>query len=202
MLRDGSIGLRMLSACIFAAPLLGVFLLAGNARAQSASPGSQHANDPETIKKLRAFLAIAGKQGVKDETVLKSLDELKLAVKDDKLATVERFAVSEEGKIVAWPLARFLLEKRQTDAATNILVTRLADQKENRAYAMWKWWEANFAERKDYQALCTQITESLLRQFEKGGKERKQVVAELFGKGEAESQLSTEQFRLLIKMSK
>ena len=72
------------------------------------------------------------------------------------------------------------------------------DAKENREYRMWKWWEYNFREREDFKDLSRPIGDALLRQFEKGNADYKLVVAELFGKGPAETQLTLKEFKQAI----
>ena len=64
---------------------------------------------------------------------------------------------------------------------------------------MWKWWEYSFGERADYKELNKDTTEALFRQFARGGVEKKRVIAEIFGKGEAEARLTNEEFRKVIK---
>jgi hypothetical protein len=180
-------------------PGLVVAALVQDKPAQSPSPSNQPNLHTDTLKLLHGFLAAARQNDMKDEIILKALKELHRQVKDENLATVESFALTEEAKPVAWALAGFLVERKRYDGAADVIVTRLVSTKDNRQYAMWKWWEHNFEEREDYKNITRQITDSLLRQFAKGSADRKRVVAELFGKGAAEAKLSAEEFKRAIK---
>ena len=129
------------------------------------------------------------------------IDSLSKRIPDEKLARVESFAVSEDGKVVRWPLGKLLVERGRFDSAAHVFVVALQNQTE-RSYGMWKWWETCFGERKDYQDLSRKIGVSFMHQFESGDANVRLVVAELFGKGEVEAKLSADEFKKAIDFDK
>jgi hypothetical protein len=153
--------------------------------------------DPETHTHLKQFLHLAETKP-SDEALLKALNDLSKRITDKHLDTVERFALLKTSKLVRWPLTRLLVERSQFDSAARIVVVALADVKKDRRYGMWKWWEVNFGERQDYKLFSRNITDSLLRQFEKGNDTTKSVVAEIFGKGKAEAKLTISEFKRVV----
>jgi uncharacterized protein (TIGR03067 family) len=154
--------------------------------------------DEETLKCLRRFVIAASKDDASDESVLKAFNELSRQVKDEHIATVEGYAVTDEAKPVAFAFGRLLVERKRYDAAADVFVTALANFRE-RQYAMWKWWEYSLGERKDYKELSRQIADALLRQFAKGSPDRKLIIAEVFGKGPTEAKMTVEEFQRAIK---
>jgi hypothetical protein len=198
---------RMLAVLLLTAPfsraelqgLMTADALAQEKPKQSPNPGKQPQLHDETLKRLREFLGTARQKDINDENILKALNELNQRVKDEHLVTVESFALTDEAKPIAWALTRLLVERKRYDGAADVIVARLVSEKENRQYRMWKWWEYSFGQREDYKELSRKITDSLLRQFSRGGAGRKQVVAELFGKGAAEAKLTVEEFKQAIK---
>ena len=191
----------LLMAFAFFASILGMTPSSAFAQ-QKPTPSAITTSQPqlhaETLKRLREFVAIVRPKDTENEVVLKALDELNRQLKDEHLATLESFAVTEEAKIAAWALARILVERKRYDGAADVFVTRLAAEKGDRQYRMWKWWEYNFREEKNYEELSRQITDALLRQFDKGSPDRKQAIAEVFGKGAAEAKLTAKEFKQVI----
>lgn len=151
-----------------------------------------------TIERLRAFSRYVLGDDVDDAMCIRKLIELNEQVKDDQLRTVEAFALSEEGQPAAWVFARLLVDRNRVDSAANVIVTALISDKDDRRYRMWKWWEHTFGQRKDYKAISRKMTDALLRQFALGGAARKEVIAELFGKGKVEANLTADEFRRAI----
>jgi len=60
---------------------------------------------------------------------------------------------------------------------------------------MWKWWEYHFKDRPDFAEMNIKIAEGFLRQFDRGTPAERLVVAEVFGKGRREADMSTAEFR-------
>lgn len=131
-----------------------------------------------------------------------AIKDLSAKISDDHLSAVEQFALTKDGKTVRWVLARLLVERDKFDFVAHVLVADLAENKDERSYRMWKWWEYNFGERKDFMELSRKIGIALIEQFENGNADYKLVVAELFGKGEAEAKLTTNQFKTAIDFDK
>lgn len=126
------------------------------------------------------------------------LNKLSKNIAEAQLPAVEAYALTKQGEKLRWWLAFFFVERGKFDSAAHLYVEDLVHRKEQRSYVMWKYWESYFIERKDYRDLSHRISISLMRQFETGNAEYKLVVAELFGKGEAESKLTVEEFKKAI----
>jgi hypothetical protein len=180
--------------------LLAAFLLGdchghhSSAEAQAEDPSAkpvtaQPPPDATTLDRLRAFKLLVKKAPTADEQILSALTELSKSIPDDRLSTVECFAATDEGSAIAWSLARLLSDRNRLDAAAEVIVSALSADPENRQYRMWKWWEFSFRERADYDQLTRAITESLLKQFERGPKDRRIIICDLFGRDHTDAQL-------------
>jgi hypothetical protein len=133
-----------------------------------------------------------------DAEVFKAFAEFEQTIKDDELATVDDFAESKEGERIRWLLVRLFIDRGKFDAAAKTAAFDLVAHPKDREYRLWKWWEVGFSDRKDYNDLTRSFTDALLRQFAAGNAETKLVVAEVFGKGEAESKLPLVEFKTAI----
>jgi hypothetical protein len=137
-----------------------------------------------------------------DKQAKQALTELNQRIRDEDLAQVEKFAAGKDAIGLEIAFAWLLVNRERFDSAASLMVQDLIAAKNNRRYAMWKWWEHHFGERKDYRAMTWKITDSLLLQFEKGNDDQKLVVAELFGKGKNEAKLTLQEFKKAIEYEK
>lgn len=150
------------------------------------------------MEKLRRFKQQLGEKSRNEEAVLRAMAALSSEISESQLFTVEQFAATEEAEPVVWPLIRLLVEHGRFEAAAGTIVATLQRNPEQRSYRMWKWWDYNFGARADYKELSRKIGDALLNEFAKGPGDRKEVIAEIFGKGPAEAKLTPEQFRGIV----
>ena len=166
------------------------------------------APDAATVKLLQEFEASfeAKMKDVKVDdqfkTISAELKNLSQNLSDSQLPDVEHYALTKDGEGMRWWLAFFFVERGKLDSAAHLFVDALVRKKENRSYVMWKYWESCLGERKDFKELSRNFGSALVRQFEVGNAEYKQVVAELFGKGETEAKMSVEDFKKAIDFDK
>jgi hypothetical protein len=142
-----------------------------------------------------------------DKAVEKAKDEIAILSKkisDEQLAGVESFALAKGNEQSAWTLGLMLAERKKFDAAAHVFVEQLIPRKGNRKYSFWKFWEYYFGERpeNEYREVNRQIFFALVRQFETGKAEYKEVVSELFDQGEAGAKMSAEEFKKAIGFEK
>src|SRR5665213_2057969 len=130
--------------------------LADEKPAQSPSPDDRPKLHRATVERLRGFVVVARQKDITNDALLKALNDLSQQVKDEHLATVETFALTEEAKPATWAFARILVERNRYDGAADVIVTSLLSEKKNRGYSMWKRWEYFFGEREDYKEMSRQ----------------------------------------------
>ena len=155
--------------------------------------------DQETLALLKAFAEKTPPKN--DEDALKAIRELSKQIPDSQLPIVEKYGLSDEAKDLQFPFALLLIERNSYDPAARLIVNRLGKQVKHRQYAMWNWWESHFGKRENAKELTRRITESFLREFDKGDPKTKLVVAQIFGKGETESKMTLEDFKKSIGYS-
>lgn len=149
-----------------------------------------------TVKLLEEFKKfVATEPG--DRAALKRLNKLNKSIADKHLKTVEAFGARKSSRPIAFALLRLLAERSRYDSAAHLATVHL-DSAKDPQYAMWKWWEYNFGERKEYLKMSKLYSAALVRRFEKGDKATKLTVAKIFGKGEAEAKMSVADFKKAI----
>lgn len=171
---------------------------------QAAKPAAFSAEPlaDEIAAHLQKLKSLVEQDSPDDDAIRKELERLNKAISDEQLPAVEKYAALPEAKTIAWPLAWLFVERGRFDSAAELMVNQLSEVKENRAYRLWKWWEYSFGKRDDYQRLNKEITEALLKQFDKGPEARKLVIVELFGKNAKDAKLSLEEFRATLPKPK
>jgi hypothetical protein len=130
-----------------------------------------------------------------DRMIFKALVEFEPTVGDKDLEAVASFAVSKDGASVRCLLAHLLVDRGRFDAAAKVVLFDLVADPENRSYRLWKWWEWNYSDRKNYKELSRSFCDALLGQFDTANAETKLAVSELFGKGEKEAKMPLQQFK-------
>ena len=109
--------------------------------------------------------------------------------------------VGPEAAEVRWLLAGILIQRNRFDVAAHMLVCELSEDPENRDYRMWKWWYYQFKQRADREEMSRKITEGFLLQFERGTPKERRVIADIFGRGREEAEMSPSEFRKAIGLS-
>lgn len=183
---------NLLTCCLTAIVLISV-----SSRCQVLAQSAT--KDQETLALLQAFAAKTPPQN--DEDALQALRELSKQIPDSQLPIVEKYGLSDDAKDLQFPFALLLIERSSYDPAARLIVNRLGKQVKHRQYTMWNWWGSHFGKREDSKELTRRITESFLREFDKGDAKTKLVVAQVFGKGETESKMTLEDFKKSIAYS-
>jgi hypothetical protein len=168
-----------------------ILLISSRAVAQSAASDA----DPRTIETLKKFIEQLDWKN--DAKALRQLDEISKQIADPQLASVEKFAVSDDAKSCRFLFVRLLVDRDRYDAAAHVIVKSLSEVDKDRDY-MWKWWETMYGDRNEYKKMSHQIVDSLLRIFEKGNESEKLIVANIFRKSEKEAKLNVEEFKKAI----
>ncbi len=133
-----------------------------------------------------------------DRMILKVVTNFGKTLSDNDFNIAVEFAISAEGKPLRWVLAGLMVDRGRFDDVAKLVVADLVDDPENRSYRNWKWWEANFGDRENYDRLSRQLTDALLGRFDGGNDEERLVIAELFGKGKEEAGLGLAEFKRAI----
>jgi hypothetical protein len=153
--------------------------------------------DPKTIDSAKALIAKIERLQ-RDEDILKTLDAFGKGLSEEQLPVIESFAVSDSAKDYRFAFAKLLVDRKQVGPAAHVISVGLTEEKENRAYRLWKWWEHLYGDRKDYDDLTWQLTDGLMVQFEKGTPETKLAIAQVFRKGESEAKMPLGDFNKSI----
>jgi hypothetical protein len=155
----------------------------------------------KTLARLREFVAaekLFEDSPAQDRHAWLASYRLSRQTRDDELPDVEAFALRPEAKPVRWLLAGILIQRNRFDAAAHVLAHDLAEDPKDHEYRMWKWWEYNFKVRPDFDAINLKIAEGFVRQFGRGSPAERLAIAEVFGKGRREADLSAAEFRRAI----
>ena len=146
--------------------------------------------------RLQQFLSEA-KSRVGDDELLRALEGLNSRIRDSDLPRVEEFALEETSRPAGFAFVRLLIDRDRFAGAARVALKSL-EGRESPAYAMWKWWDANFGNRPNSKELSLRFVDGLLIEFERGTAARRLLIATLFSKGEAESRLSVAEFKRVI----
>ena len=162
----------------------------------SFSQDAKEKPDAATIELLKSFAAKLDR--THDVTALRQIKEFNESLADAQLPTVEKFAVSDDGKELRWAFTWILADRHRYDATAHVITKTMSEVTKDREYRMWKWWETMFGERDDYKKMSHEIATAFLQRFEKGEDSEKLVIAEIFGQGEKEAKLSVNEFKKAI----
>ncbi len=156
---------------------------------------SKEKKEDQTLTLLRKF---ADKlPTMKVDEFLAATKELSKKIPDEQLPKVETFGLSRDAKGMRFAFVPLLVDRGKYDSAARLIIKDLDESGKDREY-MWKWWETMFGERKEYKELSHQFGEARLRQFDHGDDKTRLIVAEIFGKGEAETKMSLDDFKKAI----
>ena len=114
----------------------------------------------ETLTPLKDFAAKAPTMKYND--VMAAIKELSKKIPDDRLPIVEGFGLTDDAKDYRFGFVYLLVDRNRFDSAARLIVKSVAGTEQDREYIMWKWWEGNFGERKDYIELSHRIGGALL----------------------------------------
>jgi hypothetical protein len=153
--------------------------------------------DPAAVEKLKELKKLVLKADPDIPKWLGHVKETSKQISDKQLPGLEHYVLRSKDKALQSVAFHLFIHRSRFDTAAKLIVLTMGNEK-NPSYVVWKTWEYCYGERKDYMTLSKHFGEALLRQFEKGDKKTKLTVAMIFSKGEAESKLSTKEFRKLI----
>ncbi len=94
-------------------------------------------SDAGTIETLKKFIGQLDEKN--DARALRQLDEFSKQIADPQLASVEKFAVSDDAKSCRFLFVRLLVDRDRYDAAAHVIVKSLSEVDKDRNYVMWKW---------------------------------------------------------------
>ena len=151
--------------------------------------------DAATLQRLRTFKSVS--MHSTDQAADSMLEAINPTIPDNQLEAVANYTKSEEGKPIAWPLGKLLVERGRFDLAADVFVTSLANV-DDKQYGMWKWWEYNFRDRPDYDQLSWKIGDAFVTLFSTSTSANKRVIAEIFGKSAEDAKLSALEFRQMV----
>lgn len=147
--------------------------------------------EADTVKLLKTFQSQVTSTVVNDRFVIQLLSRLDTRLEDNQLREVANYAATPEAQPIRWLLAELLIQRKQNEEGTRLLLQMLATSKNDRHYSLWKWWETRFGQRIDYLTMTHQLGEGLIIHFEHGSPETKKMVASLFKKDEKEAAMLT-----------
>ena len=98
-----------------------------------------------------------------------------------------------------WPSIKRLVESEDFAGAAKLAVEALEGDYPDRQYAMWKWWETTFGDRKDFKDLSWRFGECLFEIYEHSSAPRRRVIAETFGRPEFDLSKSAADLRADIE---
>jgi hypothetical protein len=101
-----------------------------------------------------------------------------------------------------WPGIKRLVESKDYAGAAKLAVEALEGDYPDRQYAMWKWWETTFGDRKDFMELSRRFGECLFDIYERSSPPRRRVIAETFGRPDFDVSKSAADLRLAIGKKK
>jgi hypothetical protein len=98
-----------------------------------------------------------------------------------------------------WPSIKRLVESKDLAGAAKLAVEALEGDYPDRQYAMWKWWETTFGDRKDFMEFSRRFGECLFDIYEHSPVPRRRVIAETFGHPEFDVSKSAADFRAEVE---
>ena len=101
-----------------------------------------------------------------------------------------------------WPSIKRMVESKDIEGAAKLAVEALEGDYPDRQYAMWKWWETAFGDRKDFMELSRRFGECLFGIYEHSSAPRRRVIAETFGRPEFDVSKSAADLRADIEKKK
>ena len=108
-------------------------------------------------------------------------------------------SLKEEKTKNHWPDIKRLTESKDYAGAAKLAVEALEGDYPDRQYAMWKWWETTFGNRKDYMELSRHFGDSLFDIYDHSTPARRRVIAETFGRPHFDVSKSAADLRLEIE---
>ena len=98
-----------------------------------------------------------------------------------------------------WPAIKRLIQSKEYARAARAAVEELEGNYPDRQYAMWKWWETMFGERKDYMELSRRFGECLFEIDDESEASRRRVICEIFDRPKFDVSKSGRDLRAAIE---